>query len=346
MTAQVFSIGRRRGLTRLFRSRFVGPGAFLTGGHVGAVRRWTIPVAAWTACLLSFIVSVHGQSTTDPVERSMQFIEQSMKATDLFNEGKVKEALAVFTKLLETSPDLDEDGYVALSVGDCLAVLDRREGARAAYEAAQAAHSDLAGAVDDRLIELELAGNVSDSLLDRLRFAATGRSEKRFVAAWQLGRALQKRVQALLIEAASAFRMAAQLDSPIPKTDWQADHLVDLDDLNEQLTGVIERVERRWAELRRYLSGRQGTGEQLPMQPSSTQNRQYECTLRIAGGEQVVLRGSQDRTDGGPRFTANGKPIQLNEGQADSIRRYQERIDHILLEAANRRSADQGEHHE
>ncbi|MBP7933499.1 MAG: hypothetical protein KA354_02515 [Phycisphaerae bacterium] len=269
-----------------------------------------------------------------------------MKATDLFNEGKVKEALAVFKKLLETNPDLDEDGYVALSIGDCLAVLDRREDAKAAYEAAQAAHSDLAGAVDDRLIELELAGNVGDSLLDRLRFAATGRSEKRFVAAWQLGRALQKRAQALLIEAASAFRMAAQLDSPIPKTDWQADHLVDLDDLNDQMTGAIERVERRWAELRRYLSGRQGPGEQLPIQQSSTQRRQYECTLRTAGGGQVVLRGSQDRTDGGPRFTANGKPIQLNEAQADFIRRYQERIDHVLLEAANRKSANQGEHHE
>ena len=33
--------------------------------------------------------------------------------------------------------------------------------------------------------------------------------------------------------------MAAQLDSPIPKADWQADHLADLDDLNDQVVGLI-----------------------------------------------------------------------------------------------------------
>jgi len=346
MTTQVFGIHRRGNLTRSFSGVFTMSATSFVGGSVRASRSWAISVFALAACLSPFNGPARGQSTTDPVERSMRFIEQSMNATDLFNEGKVKDALAVFTKLLETTPDLDEDGYVALSIGDCLVVLDRREDAKAAYEVAQAKHADLAGTVDDRLIELELAGSVGDSLLDRLRFAATSRNEKRFVAAWQLGRALQKRAQALLVEAASAFRMAAQLDSPIPKADWQADHLADLDDLNEQVADLIERVEKRWRELRRYLSGRQGSGEQPPIQQSVIENRQYECTVKTAAGEQVVLRESMDKPDGTPRFTANGKPIQLNEAQADFIRRYQERIDHILMEAANKKPAGRGENHE
>lgn len=345
MTAQAFSIQGPGGVTRRLGNGCPVPGR--SGlDDARAMSPWMPRGVLLILCWLASGAPLCGQEADDPVERSMQFVDQSMKATDLFNEGKITDALAVFRKLLETSADLDEDGYVALSIGDCLAVLDRREDAKAAYEAAEARHRDLAGAVDDRLVELELAGNVSDSLIDRLRFAATSRSDKRFTAAWQLGRGLQKRAQALLLEAASAFRMAAQLDSPIPKADWQVDHMVDLDDLNEQAGELIERLEKRWGELRRYLSGRQGGGEQAPPSQSTAESRRYEWTIKTAGGEQVVLRELLDKPNAAPRFTANGKPIQLDEGQADLIRRYQERIDHILLEAANKQSAGRGEKHE
>jgi Flp pilus assembly protein TadD len=66
-------------------------------------------------------------------DRAMDFVERSVEATALYNQRKLPEALASFQLLLQEYGDLDEDGYVAMSLADCLHMLGRHDEARTAY---------------------------------------------------------------------------------------------------------------------------------------------------------------------------------------------------------------------
>lgn len=75
-----------------------------------------------------------GQSGAEDVDVAFTFIDRAAEATEHFNEGRAAEALAIFQGLLEKYPDQDADGYVSLSIGDCLFALDRFDEAVAAYQ--------------------------------------------------------------------------------------------------------------------------------------------------------------------------------------------------------------------
>ena len=81
-------------------------------------------------------------------------------------------------------------------------------------------HPELGEQVAERLTELELAGEVSDELIARLRQEAGVEDERRHQANWRLGRALQKRAKSILVEAADAFRAVAESSSCVPKPFW------------------------------------------------------------------------------------------------------------------------------
>ena len=134
-----------------------------------------------------------------------------------WHESMVEQALEIFQELVADYSDLDDDGYAAVGVADCLAVLARDDQARAAYERVAETHPELAAKAKEQLVELELVGQITESLVVELRLAADLGGDNRFLANWQLGRALEKYAKALLDEAATAFRTAASLDDGRPR---------------------------------------------------------------------------------------------------------------------------------
>jgi len=275
----------------------------------------------------------------DPVERSMYFIERSAEATDLFNANQPQEALAILQDLDANHADLDEDGYVAMTIGDCLAILGRDPEARAAYQAAAASHPDLEAKVAQRLIELELAGSASDALIEELRFAAYSQEaedENRFIASWRLGRALQGRAKTLLDEAAGAFRAAADsgLGQGFPYPVAILNHATVLEELAEDLTFLVERAGKRWGSARRPAPVRSCSEGQWSPSDLVTERQRSERLLRTRDGRRIEVQIRHDEQKGEMEITANHRPIKLTATQKLLIRRHQERINAILLEAA------------
>jgi tetratricopeptide (TPR) repeat protein len=273
-----------------------------------------------------------------PVERSMTFIDKTMEATKLANDNKTKEALALFEKLAADYGDLDEDGLVAMSIGDCLATLKRFQEARAAYENAAEAHPELADSVRQRLVELDLAGEVGEALVEDLRVETADQDEVTAAAYWRLGRALQKRAKATLIEAATAFRLAGSVEPsqmsfcrPVP----MRRHAAMLEELAEDLGALIDQSEEEWGWLRQLLAGggpQRGAAE--PARPDLVvQALHCEYTVQKREDPPVKLEVAQDKDDCAMRCTADGSAIELTETQKLLIRRHEARISAILLEA-------------
>jgi tetratricopeptide (TPR) repeat protein len=271
----------------------------------------------------------------DPIERSMTFIDKTMQATKLANDNKTKEALALFEKLAADYGDLDEDGLVAMSVGDCLATLKRYREARTAYQNAAEAHPDLADSVRQRLVELELAGEVSEVLVEDLRVEAA--DEVTAGAYWRLGRALQKRAKATLIEAATAFRLASSVDPsqmnfcrPVPMRRQAAM----LEELAEDLGALIDQSEQEWGWLRLLVAGGSPRGRAGQAKPDLVvQARHCEYSVRTGEEPPIRLEITQGKDDCTMECNADGTLIVLTQTQKLLIRRHEARISAILLEA-------------
>lgn len=270
----------------------------------------------------------------------MEFVERSVEATELYNQRKLPEALAAFQMLLQTYGDLDEDGYVATSLADCLYLLERYDEARAAYESVIAAHPDLEPVVRSRLRELALLGEPDDFLLDELRAAAAMETEDAYGIKVQLGRALQKRAAALLIEAMEAFQSAAGTEPHLaqPTRRRIASHAEMLAEIQEDLHSLIERIERSWgamkmlvdlAECKEKVDGQRIEGLHAVWSSSGADGR-----------EPVRLEMSIDDS-GRVQATIDQHTVPLNSTQSLIIRRHQERIDAILLEAMRAELAGQ-----
>lgn len=288
-----------------------------------------VAAAVWCSTSLSALAAENAVTDPDSPDRQMQFIEKSVEATDLFNQRKLPEALQAFEVLVRDYGDLDQDGYVATSLGDCLQALGRHEEARAMYESVAAAHPEMAEPIRQRLWEIKLAGEPDDAILAELRSLASGELENVYAIKVQLGRALQKRALAMLAEAVTVLREAAESDAsqmqPARRTIvGQAEMLAEL---KEDLSSLIARLERGWAGMK--------TIKELtePCEtPDSIQGCRSDWTSRAADGQSIKLE-TQWQDDGTVKATVNGRPIQLNATQELIIRRHQERINAILTEA-------------
>ena len=182
----------------------------------------------------------------DPVERAMYFVEKSAQATELFNAGRPADALVTFQEILAGCPELDEDGYVAISIGDCLAALDQPAEARSAYAAALAAHPEMKAGIEARMAELDLSGAITDALIARLRLAAQAKDDARFAANWRLGRALLGRAEDLLREATAAFDTVKKSEGLCELSRALAARAVSLAELSDDLASMKAELTDLW----------------------------------------------------------------------------------------------------
>lgn len=276
------------------------------------------------------LASAQGQSPTDqdPVERTMTFVEHSQEATELYGVGRIEEALAIFQEAFTLAADLDEDGHVAMSIADCLALLNRTAEARAAYENAAAGHPELRPAIEHRLIELELAGEISDSLLDRLR-AAVATDPGNAGRAWHLTQALLKRAAALLPEAADAYSLLLQTGTFLQRSPKDEDLQVQLQEIRDQLLAL--------ATIFNQSSSSAMDTHTSPV-PAQVIRSHQTWTIRTPAGTQVAFEAHQPDPDHRGRFLANGNPVELTPAQQIIIKQHQNRINAILLEALAQQS--------
>ena len=271
----------------------------------------------------------------DHVERAMAFVDRSTEATALLNSNEPEAALAIFEAVEADSADLDEDGYVAIAIGDCLVALGREAEARDAYRHVAADLPELAEKMTYRLAELELAGEPSDALIEELRLAAQVDDPSRYTATWQLGRALQKRVGAFLAEAAATFRIMGEADSVSRCRGSMIDHATTLQELADELERLVQRMESKLS-----LPGRPRVRDlsDLDLESSEqvrTERLRSRRVIRLRDERRIEFETTAEDADGEARVTANGRPIELTERQALLIKRYNDRINAILLEAAD-----------
>ncbi len=265
----------------------------------------------------------------DSADRSIAFVEKSVDATELFNQQKLPEALAAFQSLLQDYGDLDEDGYVAMSLADCLHAVGRNDEARAMYQSVATAHPTLAEAVQHRLRELSLSGEPDDALLNQLRTAAAGAVEDAYSVKVQLGRALQKRAVGLLKEAIAAFREAAETEPNLaqPTRRLVGSQTEMLAEIQEDLTSLIQRMDRAWGAMSRLSDWK---GMESDAAPAGLYRAEWTQTAN--GQPPVKFEISWDEC-GIVNVNANGRAVPLNPTQRLVIRRHQERINAILMEA-------------
>ena len=296
-------------------------------------------IAAGVACLLMCGAAAWSQEESDDlVDRTMHFIERASEATELFNAEKLTEALAVFRELNEDGADLDEDGLVGMGVGDCLAGLGRTAEAREAYVALVARNPDLTERVGERLTELELAGEVSDELIARLRRRAGEPGDAGQVGKWRLARARQKRARAMLAEAAETFRSLVDLGWALPPPSWLGRYTALLEELSKDLGALIGQLETRWqsprVETDRQKVGRLGSKKGPAGGRIVTERIRTEVSVRLGDEPPVEFGVTLDKAGDRPEITADGKPVKLTDTQRLLLQYHRERMSAILLEAA------------
>ncbi|MBI4581653.1 MAG: tetratricopeptide repeat protein [Planctomycetes bacterium] len=274
----------------------------------------------------------------DATTRMMAFVEKSTQATELFNERKAAEALPVFEELARDYADLDEDGYAIMGLADCLHALGRVDEARAQYEVIARAYPSLGADVRQRLREMALAGEPDDSLLNELRTEAATATEDVFTVQLQLGRALEKRAAALLREAVTAFRTAADTDRDLLHPARRAAHRQAdmLAEIQEDVSSLIDRMEQAWGAIKTMGDLARCKDEQTDASVEG-----YQAAWTAPGKDQQRVRLEVTWTgDKTIKATMNGSPVQLSPTQTLLIRRHQERISAILLEAAQTGGAE------
>jgi tetratricopeptide (TPR) repeat protein len=274
------------------------------------------------------------QDPTESIERTMTFIDKSGEATELFLSGKTEEALAAFQDLLANCRDLDQDGYVAIAVGDCLMALNRTAEAEAAYKAAAQDHPDVQEQVDQRLVELAITGDVTDDLLARLRYAVQTAASTDFMPTWRLGRALQRRARALLVESLAAFRKAAEIKSPMCEGLNISNHVTELEELADDLGSLIDHQDVMW--------GRPGASgfykrlmEECQGPKIVMQKQEARWQVKLNGKSPVAVQLNTDEK-GIRQFRVDGRPVTLDINQTLLLQRHQQRINEILLQAAGK----------
>lgn len=300
-------------------------------------RRGLHRAASAVLAAAGLLVPALAQDISDPVDRSFYFIERSAQATELFNQNRLQDALPIFQELAAGYSDLDEDGYVALGVGDCLLELGQLEAARAAYAQVKALRPDLQEEADLRLVGVELKGEVSDELIAWLRTAAEAPDADRAGMHWILGRALQKRAVSLVSEAAKAFRAAAEgggAGGRGQKAPSLTSHAALLDELGQDLSRLVNQVEKAF-ELR-GLNPQAGADEPTP--EVVAERVRSEHLLRGKDGRRLEFQVRQEEGSCEKQVLVNGNSLELSPEERQLLQRHQERINEILMKAASRAS--------
>lgn len=308
----------------------IKPGPILRteGGPLGRVPGLVLQLLAAAA----FAGGLPDASASEPdsPDRAMAFVEKSVEATELFNQRKFAEALVRFEELIRDYGDLDEDGYIAMSLADCLVGLDRLDEARAMYESVAAGHASLAQAVQQKLRELALNATPDDALLDELRAAVAADLDRAYAANVQLGRALQRRAASLLAEAATVFRAAAEAEPNLtqPSRRLVSSQAEMLAEIQEDLTALISRMERAWGALQSLKE----MSDQSDAATAAGVTYRAEWTSPVNAGQPLKFETTWAEC-GDLQVTVNGKPVVLDRTQSLIIRRHQERINALLNDA-------------
>ncbi len=295
--------------------------------------RGVITVAGFCLLTIAPAVAAQSQSGGDSVDRSMRFVERSMEATDLLNAGKAAEALPILQELAGRDAELDIDGYAGLTLGDCLVKLGRYDEARRVFLTVAAEHPDRKPEIDQRLLDLELAGPITEDLILRLRAAAAVPDDSRFIAAMNLSRALQKKAKTLLDEALENLTRANESTSPIAHNLRTSLHWTMLADARTQLAAAIAEMENRWQRHLTVDEGAEGGTGAGAGAPGFTSYRS-DWTVPAGAGQSVRIEVRQDKPDDELKLVIEGKPVSLSRAQAELIRIHQEHIAKILSEAA------------
>jgi hypothetical protein len=263
-----------------------------------------------------------GQSGTEDLDAAFTFIDRAAEATERFNEGRPAEALTIFQGLLEKYPEQDADGYVSLSMGDCLFALDRLDEAVTAYQRTVSQHPELARPVADRLAEVQLARPVTDGLLDELRRSVESGSD------------LQKRAAELLDEAMEAFKAAAEENATPLRAQLLGAHATYLQELGIDLAQLIQQFESICAMNLpdRFLINR--LASRTDKSPRLIAERaQAQQVLRSGDGQRYEVHMRVDGPGAEGQVIVNGRPVPLTEAQRKLIQRHYDRINQIYLEA-------------
>jgi len=277
--------------------------------------------------VLLFVVLLTGstfgqQDPSDQVERSMRYVDRVTEANGLFNQGKTEQALTIYEELDRQDRDLDEDGFVLASKGDCLAELNRIEEARQAYMAAIQLHPELEPRISERLMKLTLAGEVGDDEVSQLRDYVQKRSDGASFLMLSLG--LQKRAHAILTDAIAAIKLAGE-ESAV----WNScsKKMEPLQDVADDLASMIEQSQDHW-------------GFSPKIRKQSQKNEQEKVSLKKQEGEWEVSAGEnvrtrvQVKTDGKGEISilAGGKKVSLTQEQKEQIRHRQQQLGQAIYE--------------
>jgi tetratricopeptide (TPR) repeat protein len=273
-----------------------------------------------------------GQPASDPVERSMRFVDQSLKATELFNADKADQALPIFQDLLKQDRDLDEDGHVALSIGDCLASLGRLDQARQAYQNAAKLHPDLKSRIDQRLLQLALKGEITEELIAKLRTAAKTKNETQYSVNVQLERALIKKAGTLLVEAGDALQAAIKAGGPFGEGSRLLNRPAVLDEMIADLKNYTDFMDIGLGKSPARVFKELSEPEVIVL------IQQCRWVTVRPGKPAMKFEMTTDKT-GKLQTTANGKTLHLTPAQQSLVQRHQQRINAILLEAAEKPNA-------
>jgi tetratricopeptide (TPR) repeat protein len=314
---------------------------------VGIRRKHELVLGLLAAGMLTCLTGVWGAGNTDTSskndsgDRSLAFVEKSVEATNLFNERKMAEALTAFQDLMQNYGDLDQDGYVAMSLADCLYVLGRNDEARKVYEAAALGHPQVAATAQYRIREIDISqAEATDALIARSRQAvATASKEQRSGAQLQLGRVLQKRASALLKEAVDMFRTAAESDKDLVGQRAIANQAMLLAEIQEDLASLIDRIEKTWGALR-TLDDIARDGLPDASRAVGVTDFHAEWTVRGEDGNAIRIDTQWAQEGDQVKLMVNGRPVDLNSSELQIIRRHLERVsatvqDHLAPQASS-----------
>lgn len=290
--------------------------------------------------IFGLALPVFAGDRSSSIERKIYFVEQVSNAVMLMGREQYEEALSILQPLHQSYADLDDDGQVAIRMGDCLVHLGREDEAWQAYESVLAMNPVAAEQARRKLMELELKGGVTDALVDHLRQLVTRNDTVERRDRLNLGRALQKRARGLLTEAADMFEEAVSNGA---YTDWPPDEVVQqqtrmLRELSEDLSSLIEWHERWWSMSKVLKESGYGCGafKQPLLAGPTVENRSSHWVMVTEDDRRLTVDAKAGKDLDDVTIEINGRAVSLDDTQKLLIQRHWDRINTILFEATNR----------